>query len=230
MRWQKTTWLAVFLFLALAGRSHAQPYPIANGTFDSDVTGWEPSPTSIGILEWTGGQGRPPGALKIVGPDQEAFLQDCFHFAPGSIYFTADAFMETRGEFVVCSLNFAMYRNSTDCTGYFSSFVILDDIPQFPIVENPNQWEHLVLDVPLPDDVTETRVLSFRPMMAKFGDSQGDDACIFDNATMWLVPRATVPALGPVGFVVFAALLTLAALLVLRHPLTPRPDPHANCT
>ncbi len=211
--------ICVLLWLAAPDPGQGQEELISNGAFDSDIDGWETWPLSTGTIEWTSTQGQPPGALRFIGPDQDAILSDCFHFVPGVIYFTADAFMETGGEFVNCSLNFFMYSQEDDCTGNFGVFAIIDGQSVSPRVENPNQWEHLVMEVGIPDDPTETGVRSFRPIMTKSLDFQGDDACIFDNASLRIVPRAVteVPALSPAGFAVLSILLTLAAFVVLRR-------------
>jgi len=205
-----------------AGETQGQPELIGNGTFDADTDGWALSPLSAGTLEWSATQGQPPGALKLVdGEDQEAASTDCFHFAPGTIFFTADAFMETGFQFVNCGLNFFLYREASDCTGDYGSFPIVGGVSIVPQVETPNQWEHLVLEVPIPDDPSETGVLSFRPVMIKLNDYGADDACIFDNASLRIVPRGAteVPALSPVGFAVLGLLLAMAALAVLRRGL-----------
>ena len=214
--------MVIICFMAMlpvANQTFAQSELIPNGSFDADVDDWEPWFMNAGTIEWTSNQGQPPGALKLIGPDQTAFLPDCFHFQPGTIYFVADGFMETGGDFVSCSLNFAMYSQADDCTGSLGTFPIIDGESISPEIEFPNQWEHLVLEVPIPNDPSETGVLSFRPIMTKIGDFQGDDACIFDNASLRIVPRGVteVPALSPGGFAVFGVLLALAAFVVLRR-------------
>jgi len=209
--------IPVFSLLFIASQSSAQEL-IANGSFDSNLDGWASSPDSTGIISWTGSQGQPPGAMKFIGEDQEALLLDCFHLVPGTITFSSDAFMETSGEFVSCHLNFFLYTEATDCTGPFGVFTIIGEDTVIPEVENPNEWERLVLEVQVPNNPAETGVLSFRPIMVKFGDFMGDDACIFDNASLRIVPRGVteVPALSPAGFAVFGALLSLVALVALR--------------
>lgn len=127
--------------------------------------------------------------------------------------------METSGEFVSCHLAFFLYTDETDRTGPFGEFTTIGEDTIIPDVENPNQWEQLVLEVPVPNNPADTTgILSFRPVMNKFGDFMGDDACIFDNASLRIVPRGVteVPALSPVGFAIFGLLLSLVALGALR--------------
>lgn len=220
---RRTHRLAVAFLLALtlgSGEAQGQSELIGNGTFDADTDGWILTPLSNGSLDWSSTQGQPPGALKMVGgQDQVALPTDCFHFAPGTIFFTADGFMETTGEFIDCGLNFYLYADAADCTGDHGTIPIIGGVSIIPQVETPNQWEYLVLEVPIPDDPSETGVLSFRPAMVKLNDSGGDDACIFDNASLRIVPRGVteVPALSSLGFAALGLLLAAAALVVLRR-------------
>jgi hypothetical protein len=210
----------ILALMVVATEAQGQPDLISNGTFDTNLDGWEANPPTSGTLEWVATQGQPPGALKMVGSeDQFAAPADCFHFEAGTIFFTADGFMESDAQFVDCLLNFYLYKDADDCTGEYGSFAIVGGVSIIPQVETPNQWEHLVLEVPIPDDPSETGVLSFRPAMIKFNDFGGDDACIFDNASLRIVPRGVteVPALSPVGFAVLGLLLAMAALAVLRR-------------
>jgi len=211
----------LFALVLVTGAAQGQlPELISNRTFDTNLDGWEANPPTVGTLEWAATQGLPPGALKMVGSqDQFAATTDCFHFEPGTIFFTADAFMETGTQFVDCLLNMYLYIEADDCTGEYSSFVIVGGHTIIPQVETPNQWEHLILKVPIPDDPSETGVLSFRPVMIKFNDYDADDACIFDNASLRIAPPGVteVPALSPVGFAVLGVLLAVAALAVLRR-------------
>lgn len=215
--------LIVACLLALilvTGEARGQPELISNGTFDADTDGWILGPFSAGTIEWAAAQGQPPGALKLVdGEDQEAVATDCFHFAAGRVFFTADVFMETDFQFVNCGLNFFLYSEASDCTGVYGSFPIIGGVSIAPQVETPNQWEHLVLEVPIPLDPSETGILSFRPVMVKLNDYDADDACIFDNASLRIVPPGVteVPALSPGGFAILGVLLALAALAVLRR-------------
>lgn len=189
---------------------------ISNGTFDANLDGWMVHTYSTGTMEWSATQGLPPGALRLVGEDQFAMTTACLHFAPGSFIMTADGFMETRGENVHCGLNFAMYSMSADCTGEFSSIAIVYGTDIVPSVQRQNEWEPLVMVVPIPDDVSETGILSFRPIVVKAGDFGGDDACIFDNVSLRLAPRSTIPTVSKTGLVVLEAFLAIIGLVVLR--------------
>jgi len=220
---RRTHHLTVACLLALmlgSGETQGQPELIGNGTFDANTDGWTLSEFSTGTVEWTATQGQPPGALKLVdGEDQVAVPTACFHFEPGTVFFTADVFMETSFQFVDCGLNLFFYAEASDCTGEYGSIPIIGGISILPEVETPNQWEHLVLEVPIPDDPSETGVLSFRPVMVKLNDYGADDACIFDNASLRIVPRGVteVPTLSSLGFAVLVILLAAAALVVLRR-------------
>jgi len=217
MKRHNLTIACLLALMLVAGEAWGQPELIGNGAFDADTDGWILSPLSPGSLEWSSTQGLPPGALKMVGgQDQVSLPTDCFHFAPGTIFFAADGFMETTGEFIDCGLNLYLYADAADCTGDHGTIPIIGGVSIIPQVETPNQWEHLVLEVPIPDDPSETGVLSFRPVMVKVNDSGGDDACIFDNASLRIVPRTEVPVLSPVGFAALCVLLAVAALAVLR--------------
>ncbi len=169
------TW-CIPLFLLIPG-AQAQEV-ISNGTFDTDITGWQEAvPTSSGTLEWSPSLGLPPGALRIVGEDQSAATVDCFATVSAGLEITSDAFMETNGEFVGCSVDFHFF-DSSDGSG---APQVSSPPPLF--VSSPNQWESLsrTLSNALPG------TLSFRPTLAKTGDSMGDDACLFDNVSAMIL-------------------------------------------
>jgi len=220
MKRHQLTVACLLALILVAGEARGQPELISNGSFDANLDGWEANPPTVGTLEWAATQGQPPGSLKMVGAEQQwATPTGCFHFEAGTVFFTVDAFAETDIQFVDCLINLYLYVDAADCTGEYGSIPIIGGISILPQVETPNQWEHLVLEVPIPDDPSETGVLSFRPVMVKFNDYGADDACIFDNASLRIVPRGVteVPALSPVGFAVLGLLLALAALAVLRR-------------
>ena len=197
---------------------------IDNGTFDSDVQGWNLETSGSSMIEWRANQGLPPGALAAIGDDQTILTSDCFQFeTAGELLLSADIFMETDDDFVICLLNYFLYSQSNDCTGNFSEFANIPGIVDLPIVTEPNRWEKLnffPLILP-PDPVAETGVLSYRPVLIKFGDQGGDDACIFDNVSLTFTPApqnvTEVPVTSPVGLGIFAGLLALGAGLMLRR-------------
>lgn len=219
---KKLAIVVVYTFLlCLAVGASAQQELIDNGSFDTDVDGWMAGMVvgSNGTIEWGSSQGQPPGALRMVGDDQDALPEECFQTTAGFITFSADGYMETSGDFLGCGLNFFFYRESTDCTGEF--FVIGtgggDTVP--PILGAQNEWETLEFVVPLSSDgILDLKIPSFRPIFSKFDDFNSDDACVWDNASLRIVPiqPTSIPTMSEAGLAVLSVLIALIALLLLR--------------
>lgn len=192
---------------------------LSNGSFDTSVDGWmeDPSGSFNGPMVWTGSQGQPPGALTFPGGDQEAITEECYVVEQGTYLYSADAFMATTNDFLVCSLNYYMY-STMDCSGPHASFTNVGNMVVVPNVEMPNQWERLEFNLPLGPQGLGGSLIAFRPALAKSDDQGGDDTCLFDNASFRLVAQPLqIPTLTPAALVVLAALLAVAALIVLRR-------------
>jgi hypothetical protein len=186
---------------------------IDNGTFDTDVTGWETTTYSTGVAEWEPALGQPPGALRFVGPDQIALTERCYPAVLGGYFFRADGYMETTTDLLLCSIFWALY-SSDDCSG---SFAVNTSPPISSWVDfnSPNQWTSLNFNHKNITDWTGTR--SIRPVLNKFGDGNGDDACIYDNVYLEIQSASDIPAVSPTGLVLLVALTILAGLFVLRR-------------
>jgi len=213
----------IILMSVVTASTAAAQELITNGTFDADIDGWMIWDGGLGVLEWSPAQGQPPGALKIDAGDQEVMTTACYQFEPGTLFFAADGFMESSGERYLCNLNFFLYETA-DCTGDFGMFSHVGPGPSpIPEVWNLNIWEHLVFELGVPENPGPTNgFYSYRPALIKSGDTFDDDACVFDNISMILVPpqpAAEIPALSPVGLVAFVLLL-LAAGIYLRRTRT----------
>jgi len=194
---------------------------ISNGTFDANIAGWilNPDIPTSGYIEWTAIQGQPPGALRFVGEDAGAFTTDCFTFETGLLAFSADAFMETSGEFVFCHLNYLLYSTS-DCSDEPATFVVVGGVIPVPYTHSANTWERLTFELPVPPDpFNSTGFMTYRPILHKAEDFAGDDACVFDNVSLTLgpLPAPPIPVADSVGLGLLAALLALVGLTVLRR-------------
>ncbi len=188
---------------------------IVNDTFDTDVAGWETTSASTGIAEWEPDLGQPPGSLRLVGPDEIALTERCYRAFPGRYYLRADGYMRTVDDDLFCAIDWAIY-SSRDCTGFFGVFTYP---PVGSWVVNPNQWESLEYEFTASVGgglIGETHH-SLRPFLNKFGDYQGDDACVFDNVYLEIEPTPTIPTLSPVGLTLLIALMLTAGFVVLRR-------------
>lgn len=196
---------------------------LENGTFDANVDQWTVGLVfgSTGTIEWSSTQGQPPGSLRIVGDDQNAFPEECFTMTPGVFSFSADAFMDNTasGEFIGCGLNLAMFNEADDCTGDFATIAIVDGSYTPPSLDTPQVWQNLEIALPLTEQtIADLSIVSFRPLLEKYGDFNSDDACVWDNASMTIAPfPITVPTMNEIGLGVLGVLLALAALTVLRR-------------
>ena len=206
--------------LAFAPVALAQELITTNRTFDANIDEWATLFPGGGTIAWTPSQGQPPGALRFVGDSQIARPTDCYQLTdPGLLTFSFDGFMETTGDLLTCSMNFRLYTDAADCTGPYSEFVEGFGI-DLPDVAVPNQWEHLVFELPIPEDpVNETGVMSYHPVLFKSGDLNGDDFCVFDNVSLFFAPTpvTAIPTMNEKALAVLAALLALAAVAVLRR-------------
>lgn len=194
---------------------------VSNGTFDSGIEGWMTDGTGPGTISWDATRGQPPGALRFPDFNQSAISEECLIPQVGTYTLSTDAYMETSGEFVLCTVNFFLYQ-STDCSGEGGEVIILDG-PGFPSVTEANTWQRLETDFGiLPIIIEDPPFYSMRPMLIKSGNSLSDDTCLFDNVSLTFTPiaAAEIPAVGPLGLAVLAALLGAAGLLILRRLAT----------
>jgi hypothetical protein len=204
----------------LLGSGHAAEGQnlLPNGTFDTGMDGWIAPPGGSGAIEWDPSFGQPPGSLRVVGNDDVAVPELCFLIPPqgADYYWHADVYMDASDEFFLCSINYALY-DTPDCSDSFA-FVVGDE-NAFPWVRTKNQWEHLNFDGKNVHFGVGGTFKSVRPFVSKLADIGSADACVLDNAYFEIVPLATpsIPTLSPVGLVLLAALLALAALVVLRR-------------
>jgi len=207
---------ALLLIVFLAGPAAGQNL-IPNATFDTDVNGWIAYPGGFaGAVEWSAVQGQPPGALRLVGEDDATIPVLCFPVVDGFSLFRADVYMDTSGEFILCSLNYAMY-DSFDCSDSPAFWVDDGSGTAFPLVTAPHEWQ--TLELPFKGDLRDVNIHSIRPIMGKLGDIDSDDACVMDNVYWEIIPRvpAPIPAVNPAGLVLLAALTAGAAFVVLRR-------------
>lgn len=196
---------------------------IPNGTFDSDVAGWQPNaplPPDTSFY-WDGAMGLPPGSAALDssfnGNARVRVSGPCFPAAGEGVYrFVADFYAEFGG----CTLFLREHHDSADCTGTidpsqsFPPYCIED-----PTVECPpfflDAWNHIdTLFYAGPE------VQAFQLQLAVFRSSgyTGTARCRLDNLALF-TPAQTgvaVPALGPAGMVTLVILLSLAAIRVLR--------------
>lgn len=194
---------------------------LANSSFDTDIDHWEiESSVGGGSMEWSGLHGQPPGALRTSGVGLTVKPDTCYQLeTAGTLTFSFDAFMETGGDFHDCTMNIFFYSDSDDCTGNFAELAENSqfDIPGTTI---PNQWQSLSLELPIPGDpVNQTGVQSIHPVLVKgFGDANGDDVCIFDNASFYFAPSVTaVPTLNEKALAILVILLAMGGTLILRR-------------
>jgi hypothetical protein len=209
--------IAIVLFL-LAAHAAAQEQ-IANGTFDVDIDGWATRDPQGGGIEWSP-EGNPGGALKFVGDGQAAYYAAiCYQLdREGVLVYSMDVYMQTNGDYVSCTLNFDLY-DSTDCTGSRTEIAEIPGYFELPRPTAPNEWQRLTFEYPAGQAGTGA-LTALQPVLIKAGDQGGDDACLFDNVSLFLIPDPVaapdIPAVTSAGLVVFVVLLVLAAGVVRR--------------
>ena len=193
---------------------------IANNSFDANIDDWAIKSSSGGTIDWTGSQGQPPGALRMSGAGLTAMPDTCYQLEiSGRLTFSFDAFMETGGDSVDCTMNLHFYSGSDDCTGNFAEMAENStfDIPGTTL---PNQWQSFSFELPVPHDpVNQTGVRAIQPVLIKgTGDFGNDDFCVFDNASFDFEPAITaVPTLNEKALTALALLLALGGFAILRR-------------
>ncbi|MBT4519633.1 MAG: hypothetical protein HOC23_06485 [Halieaceae bacterium] len=190
---------------------------LTNPTFDTDIDGWTTDGTGPGTISWEAGQGQPPGALSFPDFDQQATTQECWQTQAGNYTLRSDAYMQTSGDFLECSINLFRYQEP-NCSGNATPIVVAGA----PSISIPNSWQSLELITEVtPSDLNSGNFSGIRPMLSKQSDLQANDACLYDNVSLTFTPPPAPPVPAPTsglfGLALLCALLGVVGLTALRR-------------
>lgn len=195
---------------------------VPNGTFDSDVSGWQPNeplPPATSFF-WDGSMGIPPGSAALdTSLDGSALVRvssPCFPSAGEGVYrWLADLYGEHEGN-EACFLVVEQHE-SADCSGVANSTADYPEFCEDPTSECPPYlvgiWNHLDTLIYVGP---KTQAFRVQFGVQRLAGQVTTTRCRLDNFALRAPEGVAVPALGLAGIAVLVTLLSLAAIRVLR--------------